>query len=67
MCVRKQHATKISATCFYDMRRLHHVRRRVGQKVSQQMVVALITSRLDYCNSVLVALRKSTLEPLQRV
>jgi len=29
------------------------VARRVGQEVTQQLVVALIMSRLDYCNSVL--------------
>ena len=64
----KQHVTKTSIKCFYHIRRLCQVRRRVGlQAVSQQLVVALIMSRLDYCNSVLVGLPESTLEPLQCV
>ena len=53
--------------CFYHIRRLRQIRRRVGQEVTQQLVLALIMSRLDYCNSVLAGLPMSTLEPLQRV
>lgn len=63
----KPHIMKTAATCFYHIRRLRQVRRRVGQEVTQQLVLALITSRLDYCNSVLAGLPASTLEPLQRV
>jgi len=63
----KEHVAKIAAACFYDILRLHQVRRRIGQEVTQQLVLALIMSRLDYCNSVLAALPTSTLQPLQRV
>ena len=63
----KQHTAKTTAACFYHIRRLRQVRRRVGQEVTQQLVLALITSRLDYCNSLLAGLPMSTLEPLQRV
>jgi len=63
----KEHVAKIAAACFYHIRRLRHVRHRVGQEVTQQLVLALIISRLDYCNSVLAGLPTSTLQPLQRV
>ena len=62
-----QHVAKVTATCFYHLRRLRQIRRRVGAEVITQLVLALITSRLDNCNSVLAGVPQSTLEPLQRV
>lgn len=63
----KQHVAKVAASCFYHIRRLRQIRRRVGTEVTTQLVLAFITSRLDYCNSVLAGLPQVTLEPLQRV
>jgi len=63
----KEHVAKIAAARFYHIRRLRQVRRRIGREVTQQLVLALIMSRLDYFNSVLAALPTSTLQPLQRV
>jgi len=57
----KEHVAKIAAACLYHIRRLRQVRRRVGQEVTQQLVLALVMSRLDYCNSVLAELPTSTL------
>jgi len=62
----KELVAKIADACFYHIRRLCQVRR-IGQEVTQQLVLALIMSRLDYCNSVLAALPTSTLQPLQHV
>jgi len=63
----KQHINKVTAACYYQLRRLRQIRRRVGTEVTTQLLLALVTSRLDYCNSVLIALPQSALEPLQRV
>jgi hypothetical protein len=60
----KQHVAKTASSCFYQLRRLRQIRRRVG---TERLVAAFITSRLDYCNAMLAALPQSTLEPLQRV
>jgi len=63
----RQHIAKVAAACFYHVRRLRQIRRRVGQAVTTRLVLAMITSRLDYCNLVLAGLPQHTLEPLQKV
>ena len=63
----KAHVSKVASSCFYQLRRLRQIRRLVGQEVTAKLVSAFILSRLDYCNSVLAGLPRSTIEPLQRV
>jgi hypothetical protein len=63
----KSHIAGTASACFYHLRRLRQIRRRVGEDVAVRLVLALITSRLDYCNSCLAGLPKSALDPLQRV
>jgi len=63
----KQHVSKVAAACFYHLRRLRQIRRRAGTEVTVRLVLALITSRLDYCNSLLAGVPQSTLNVLQRV
>jgi len=62
-----QHVSKIAATSFFHLRRLRQICRRVGTEVTIRLVLALITSRLDYCNSLLAGALQSTLGVLQRV
>ena len=52
----KQHINKVSATCLYHLWRLRQVRHRVSPEITTQSVLALVTTRLDYCNSVLAGL-----------
>ena len=63
----KQHVAKVAGICFYHLRRLRQIRRLVGQQAMAQLISAIIFSRLDYCNSVLIGLPHSTIAPLQRV
>ena len=63
----KQHTSKVAATCYYQLRRLRQIRNRAGQELTMQLVLALVISRLDYCNLVLSFLPQSLVEPLQRV
>jgi len=45
----------------------YDIRRRIGIEVTIRLVLPVVTSRLDYCNSVLAGVPLTTLAPLQRV
>jgi len=63
----RQHISRLSRACFYQLRRLRSIRRQLGRDVTQRLVSAFVLSRLDYCNALLADLPASTLAPLQRV
>ena len=65
----KQHVNWVASTCFFHLRRLRQLKRHVTSDVINHLpvVVAVILSRLDYCNSLLAGLQWSTVAPLQRV
>ena len=52
---------------FFHLRHLKSVRRILGAEVTSGLMSAFVTTRLDYCNSVLAGLPQSTIDPLQRV
>ena len=54
----KKHIAKVAAVCFFHIRRLRQIRRRIG-KYAIRFVQALITPRLDYCNSMLASLYRN--------
>ena len=62
-----QHIAKVAASCYYHVCHLRKIRRRVSSKVATRLVLALIMSRIEYCNSVLAGLPQSMIAPLQRV
>ena len=63
----KQHISKVTSTCFYQLRRLKQVRRILGPGITTTLITAFISSRMDYCNVVLAVLPKSAFVPLQWV
>jgi hypothetical protein len=63
----REHISRVTKSCFYQLRRLKSIRRHLGRDVTKCLVCSLILSRLDYCNSLLAALPSSALAPLQRV
>jgi len=62
----RNHISRITRLCFYQLRRLRTIRHHLGRHVTQQLVSAFVLSRIDYCNALLAGLPASTLAPLQR-
>ena len=63
----RTHVQRTVSCCFATLRQLHSIRRSVPSSVFQLLVVALVLSRLDYCNSLLINLPASLIQRLQSV
>lgn len=62
-----QHVNKVVRAASYQIHSIGRIRRHLDRSATQRLVHALVTSRLDYSNSVLVGLPAKTLSKLQRV
>ena len=63
----KVHVQLISRTSFYRLRQLQSVRRSLSVNGCTTLVHAFVTSRLDYCNSLLAGIRDGLIDQLQTV
>jgi hypothetical protein len=63
----RDHISRVTKSCFYQLRRLKTIRRHLGRDVTKCLVCCFILTRLDYCNALLAGLPASALAPLQRV
>jgi len=63
----RTHVQRTVSCCFATLRQLRTIRRSVLLPVFQLLVVALVLSQLDYCNSLLINLPASLIQRLQSV
>ena len=63
----RAHIAKTTQACFYQIRCLRQIRCLLGRDVTANFVAAFFLSRLDYCNTLFVALPYTSMAPLQRV
>jgi len=61
------HVRRLSGKCFYHLRQLKTVRRSLTEDAAKSLVHAFVTSRIDYCNSVIYGARAVHIQPLQNV
>jgi len=61
------HVRRLSGKCFYHLRQLKTVRRSLTEDAAKSLVHAFVTSRIDYCNSVIHGARAAHIQPLQYV
>ena len=63
-------AKHVNLTCrsaFFHLRRISKVRKQLNKNITETLVNSFITSRLDYCNSLLCALPNKIIQKLQYV
>ena len=61
------HVKSLCRSCMFHLRNISNIRRLLPHKIAEQLIHAFVTSRLDYCNSLLSGLPSSTICHLQRV
>jgi len=63
----KQRISFIHKTAFFELRRISTLRQYLTVDAIKTLVVSLVLSRIDYCNSLLAGLPLSSISKLQRV
>jgi len=63
----KTHMQQTASRCFATLRQLRSIRRCIPTSVFYSLVSALVLSRLDYCNSLLINLPLTHIQRLQSV
>ena len=63
----ENHITKTCSIAFYHIYNIKHIRKYLNRNLTEKIVHVLITSQLDYCNSLLFGLSNSQLKKLQNV
>ena len=63
----KVHVQRISQTSFYQLRQFRSVRCSLSVNACTALVHAFVTSRLDYCNSLLAGIGDGLIDQLQTV
>ena len=62
-----QHVTWVSGQCFYQLRQLRSVRQSLDTESTTTLIRAFVSSRVDYCCSLLIGSPRSVTDKLQRV
>ena len=61
------HVAKVCRACYYHLGDLQQIRKFLGVEKAILLANAMISSRLDYCNSLLYGVSKSNIAKLQKV
>jgi len=62
-----QHITSVCKSCYFHIRALRHVRNSLPDDVAKTVACSVVSTRLDYCNSLFVGMSASNFAKLQRV
>ena len=63
----KSHTSHVISACSYHLRNINHISRYIPPTTKERVINALITSRIDYCNSLLYNTSANHISRLQRM
>ena len=63
----RKHISQACRACFYHIRDLRRIRKSLSLHLAKQIAVALVRSKLDYCNSLFHNMPEKDIARLQRV
>ncbi len=63
----KEHIVKTAWSCRFALHNIRKIRSFLTQHAAQLLVLALVISRLDYCNALLAGLPSNTIKPLHMI
>ena len=63
----RSHVSQVSRSCFYHMRDIRRIRKYLSLGNAKTLAHAMVTSRLDYCNSLLYGIAAKDIDRLQRI
>ena len=63
----RSHISAVCSSCIYHIRDLRRINRHLDLESAKLLANALVSSRLDYCNSLLSGIAETDLTKLQRV
>lgn len=61
------HISSVCRSCYYHIRDLNRMRKAISKNVATMLANALVSSRVDYCNSLFYSLTSNEINRLQRV
>ena len=61
------HVSAVCKSCYFHIRVLRHLRPMMSTKRATMVACAIVSSRLDYCNSVLAGMSDANFKKLERV
>ena len=66
-CNMEEHVKKICKSSYYHLRNISKIRKYLTEETTEILVYAFVSSKLDYCNSLLYGLPKHMISSLQSV
>ena len=62
-----RHVNSVCSSCYYHIRALRHIRPSLNQETAANVGRSVVSSRLDYCNSLMYGISRANMKKLQRV